>query len=280
MVNLDIYNKVTINCSKVTTQLYSTSFSWAIKLINKQYRDAIYCIYGFVRFADEIVDTFYNTDQRLLFEQFKKDTFDAIINKISINPILHSFQQTVNHYNIELKLIESFFYSMQMDLFKSNYNKDEYDNYIYGSAEVVGLMCLQVFYSKDSETFDFLKPYAQKLGQAFQKINFLRDIRHDYNIRKRIYFPEINIENFSVIEKQQIESDIDNDFKFAYTGMLKLKKEVKLAVYLAYLYFRCLLKNLKNLSPSIILNKRVRVNNFRKILLLIKAWFLVTFKII
>jgi 15-cis-phytoene synthase len=265
---MDLYTRNALKISKTTTRSYSTSFSLGVMMLEKQLRPAIYAIYGFVRFADEIVDTFHLQDQKTLLSKFKQDTWSAIENRFSTNPILHSFQWAVNEYNIEYKHIEAFIYSMELDLYKNSYNRHEYQVYIYGSAEVIGLMCLRVFYYKDDETYEKLKYPARKLGEAFQKVNFLRDMLSDYHERGRIYFPGIKFENFTPQVKAEIEKEIAFDFEESYQGIKLLRKDVRLGVYLAYKYYLNLLAKIKKAQPDNLLEKRFRINNGRKVLLL------------
>ncbi len=269
---MDLYYKTSLQCSKITTQLYSTSFSAGISMLNRDYRDGIFAIYGFVRFADEIVDTFYEYNRKHLLKKFREETYAAIEDQISTNPILYSFQWAVNTYSIRLELIDAFLESMEMDLHKTEYTKKEYEKYIYGSAEVVGLMCLHVFCQKCQNEYSKMEYPAKKLGQAFQKVNFLRDIKDDYVSRKRIYFPGINFKHFTVEEKQKIEEDIRENLKEAYKGIQKLPGEVRLGVYVAYIYFKKLFQKIEKLPPDTLLGKRIRVNNMAKVLLLINAY--------
>lgn len=270
----DLYSKTTFNCSRLITQYYSTSFTLGIKTLHKKFHMPIYGIYGFVRFADEIVDSFHGFSKATLFQKFKSDTYDAIYNKISLNPVLHSFQLVVNKYGIENELIEAFLKSMEMDLDYDTYNQTLYEEYIYGSAEVVGLMCLRVFCEGDQEKYKQLKAPAQKLGAAFQKVNFLRDIKSDFTERGRVYFPGVDFTSFKQSDKIRIEKNIHDDFKVALTGILQLPKGSRAGVYLAYIYYLCLFRKIKNLPPSKILNERVRIPDFQKILLLSKTLFL------
>jgi len=274
---MDLYLKTCLDCSKLITNKYSTSFSIGIKSLNKNYHKPIYAIYGFVRYADEIVDTFYDHDRTTLLDKFKIDTFEAINNKISSNPVLQSFQWVVNKYKINHELIHAFFKSMEMDLHKNSYNKTGYENYIYGSAEVVGLMCLRVFYKNDNDNYEKLQLPAKKLGQAFQKVNFLRDIKHDYHLRERIYFPDINFDNFNENDKLKIEKEIQNNFSDALPGILSLKKGARFGVYIAYCYYQALLKKIKKATPKKITNMRFRISNFKKLFILIKAFIKLLF---
>ncbi|MEJ6981179.1 phytoene/squalene synthase family protein [Pedobacter sp. P351] len=259
-------------CSKSVTQLYSTSFYSAIQLLSSDIRKPICSIYGMVRLADEIVDTFHAFDKQQLLENFKKDTFDSIKSGISLNPILQSFQQTVNRYNIENELIEAFFESMEKDLNKSVYtNQSEFMEYIYGSAEVVGLMCLYVFCDGNKVLFDSLKVYAKALGSAFQKINFLRDLQSDVEDLKRTYFPGFKSSTFNNNLKQSIEKDIETDFRLAHTGIKRLPLNSRFGVYVAYRYYLALFKKVKKTSSKTILKERVRIPNHMKMVIVLKA---------
>jgi 15-cis-phytoene synthase len=268
---ISLFYKASEICSATTTKLYSTSFSSAIKLLHASIRQPIYNIYGLVRFADEIVDTFHAHDKKVLLQEFKADTYKAIERGISLNPILQSFQQTVNQYNIDLNLVESFFKSMEFDLDKSQYNTEGYKEYIYGSAEVVGLMCLFVFCNGDDILYQKLKPSAQALGAAFQKVNFLRDIKADYEGLERTYFPEVDFKNFSQQNKQQIEDDIAQDFAAAYKGILELPQKARFGVYVAYKYYLTLFKKIKKTQPQKILESRIRIADTSKAIILAKA---------
>lgn len=268
---LRIFHEVSQACSKVTTERYSTSFSSAIRLLNAEIQTPIYNIYGFVRFADEIVDTFHDHDKDALLAQFKKETYDSIQRGISLNPILNSFQLTVNRYNIDHELIEAFFRSMEFDLDKTSYDRVGYEEYIYGSAEVVGLMCLYVFCEGDSEEYEKLKPFARSLGAAFQKVNFLRDVKADFQDLKRVYFPGVDFGHFTPDMKQQIEEDITKDFKHAYLGIIKLPLKARFGVYLAYKYYLSLFSKIKNVQPQRILEERIRIPNYAKVWVATKA---------
>ncbi len=243
-----------------------------VRTLSNSYRPAIYAIYGFVRFADEIVDTLHGQDKAALLGSFKKQTYDAIDKKISTNPILHAFQWAVNAYHIDKELIDAFLFSMEMDLHKKTFTLEEYQRYIYGSAEVVGLMCLRVFYADRDEEYKQLLPAAKKLGEAFQKVNFLRDLRADHNERGRVYFPEVDIDSFSSEDKNKIEEDIWQDFKGAFPGIKSLNKEARLGVYLAYRYYLELLRKIQQVSPEDIKKKRFRVSNTQKMILLVKCY--------
>lgn len=268
---MHLFHTLSRECSKLTTQKYSTSFSSAILLLHTSLRTPIYNIYGFVRFTDEIVDTFHEFDKQALLQDFKTQTYAALDAGISLNPILHSFQQTVNEYNIDRKLIDAFFTSMELDLNKSKYDLMGYQEYIYGSAEAVGLMCLYVFCNGDKEGFEKLKPAAQSLGAAFQKINFLRDIKADYEELNRTYFPGIDFRNFTPAMKQQIEEDIERDFADAYKGIMELPVKAKFGVYVAYKYYLSLFKKIKKAQPSLLLSNRVRIPNYSKALIFMRA---------
>ncbi len=268
---MHLFHDVSRQCSKLTTQKYSTSFSSAIKLLHSDLRTPIYNIYGFVRFADEIVDTFHQHDKSELLYEFKTETYNAIQRKISLNPILHSFQQTVNEYNMDNRLIESFFNSMESDLNRTKYDETSYKEYIYGSAEVVGLMCLYIFCEKDNYQFEILKQYAQSLGAAFQKVNFLRDVKADYQQLERTYFPEVDFGNFTKQMKAQIEEEISIDFANAYKGIKQLPVKARFGVYVAYKYYLSLFKKIKQTQPAHILQQRIRIPNHSKAFTLMRA---------
>jgi len=268
---MEIFHEVSSQCSRITTERYSTSFSSAIKLLNKDLRIPIYNIYGFVRFADEIVDTFHNYNKAELLQAFKIETYAAVERGISLNPILHSFQQVVNYYNIDHELIEAFFASMESDLSKFTYDDQGYRDYIYGSAEVVGLMCLCVFCDGNKTQYLELKPYAKALGAAFQKVNFLRDIKADSEGLKRVYFPGVDFSNFTLRDKRAIEQDIQNDFSMAYEGILKLPMKARFGVYVAYKYYLSLFKKIKKSQPDTLLEDRIRIPNFSKAMIVMRA---------
>ena len=259
-----LFDSVSIRTSRMTTKAYSTSFSLGILGLDKKYHDPIYAIYGFVRFADEIVDTFEEYPQKELLERFWKDTYLALDEKISLNPILNSFQQVVNAFNIDRDLIETFLKSMEMDLYKNDYDEEGYKAYILGSAEVVGLMCLKVFVDGDEKRYQELKKPAMQLGSAFQKINFLRDLHADYHALGRTYFPGVDLNEFNERVKAEIEADIDIDFKAGYEGIKQLPKGARFGVYIAYVYYYSLFKKICNTHADIILNERVRISNKRK----------------
>lgn len=270
---IELYNKVCFEVSKLVTHRYSTSFSLGILALNKKYRDPIYSIYGLVRVADEIVDTFHDVEKKELLDKLKFDTYKAVESKLSSNPILHSFQLTVNKYQIPQELIEAFFKSMEMDIYQGNYTREDYDKYVYGSAEVVGLMCLKIFVDGDEEKYQELFSQARALGSAFQKVNFLRDLGSDVNERNRIYLPEVfDMKEITEEQKQKLVRETEEEFKLALDGIKKLPAPVKTGVYSAYLYYIALLRKIKKTSIQVLLNKRVRVNNFHKLLLLLKAY--------
>ncbi|MGB0862685.1 MAG: phytoene/squalene synthase family protein [Saprospiraceae bacterium] len=263
-----LYDDTCVECSELITNRYSTSFSMGIRVFDKKNRSPIYAIYGFVRFADEIVDTFHEYSKAELLQRFKEDTYRAIEEGISLNPVLHSFQAVVNKYNIDLELIESFLRSMEMDLHFHTYEDSKYKEYIYGSAEVIGLMCLKVFVEGDVETYERLKSPARALGSAFQKINFLRDMGSDFGERGRVYFPGVDFERFDNNAKKAIEDDIKADFDYAYTGIIELPKGAKLGVYLAYIYYINLFQKIKKSSALKVKQERIRVKDSKKIYLL------------
>jgi phytoene/squalene synthetase len=264
----ELYDKVTLKCSKLTTYSYSTSFSLGIRCLEKELRDPIYSIYGFVRFADEIVDTFHDFNKSELLSRFRKETFLAISEKISLNPILNSFQFVVNKYSIDHELIDQFLKSMEMDLHLDSYDQKGIEEYILGSAEVVGLMCLKVFCRGNEVMYSQLKPSAMKLGSAFQKINFLRDLNADFNGMGRTYFPGIDLNNFTEETKTKIEEDIANDFHQGYLGIKKLPRSARFGVYVAYLYYIALFEKIKKTSSHVVMNDRIRIRNRRKLSIL------------
>ncbi|MBV6642803.1 MAG: phytoene/squalene synthase family protein [Cyclobacteriaceae bacterium] len=267
----DLYTRTNLECSRLITQNYSTSFTLGIKTLHKQLRLPIYAIYGFVRYADEIVDTFHDFDRQELLDRFKKDTYLALEEKISLNPVLHSFQLIVHEYDIDRKLIDAFLKSMEMDLTKETYTLSQYQEYIYGSAEVVGLMCLHVFCEGDKQLYEHLKEPAKRLGAAFQKVNFLRDIKSDFDERGRVYFPKVDFNAFTREDKKQIEEDIQLDFKVALEGIRKLPHSSRGGVYLAYVYYTKLFEKIQHTSPRKILQERIRVPDAIKLMLLTKT---------
>ncbi len=273
MNHVEQFNRVSAEMSGLMTRRYSTSFSMGIRLFEKSYREPISSIYGFVRLADEIVDTFHHVDKLYYLNQLKSETKLAIERGFSINTILHSFAQVVNDYKIEWHIIEAFLHSMEMDIESKVFSTEEYKKYIYGSAEVVGLFCLKVFLKNDSAKYDSLVSYAQKLGSAFQKINFLRDLRSDYEERGRVYFPDVEYNNFTESCKKKIEDDIESDFQDGLKGIQLLPSDVKKGVFLAYQYYFHLFKQIKCLSPEKLKSKRVSVSNNKKIWILIKECF-------
>ncbi len=269
------FDNLSQKCSELTTKSYSTSFSFGIKMLSKKFHAPIYSIYGFVRFADEIVDGFHGYNKSKILNQFEKNCFDSIEEGVSMNPILNSFQNVVNMYKIDHVLIHQFIHSMKMDLEVNKiYDQKEYEKYILGSAEVVGLMCLKVFVEGDENLYNKLYPYAKSLGSAFQKINFLRDIRADYKDLGRTYFPNIDLNNFTINQKKEIESDIKKDFDKGYLGIKMLPEGSKLGVYVAFLYYLNLFKKIKSLNYKVILEKRIRISNSKKIILMIQAFLL------
>ncbi|RZP01849.1 MAG: phytoene/squalene synthase family protein [Flavobacteriales bacterium] len=268
-----IFDKVSNDSSKIVIKRYSTSFYFSSSLLSKSIRQDIFNVYGFVRLADEIVDTFHEFPKKELLDDFEKELWRSIDNKISLNPILNSFQSTVNKYSIPKDLIISFLDSMRMDLHKKDYESiDEYKKYIYGSADVVGLMCLKVFVGGSSEMYNSLSPYAISLGSAFQKVNFLRDLKDDSNILNRVYFPNVDMNNFDESSKQEIITEIEDDFKNAIIGIVKLPKNSKFAVYIAYRYYYKLLKKLKRISSENIVKKRIRIDNFQKFIVIVRSY--------
>lgn len=268
---IQLFHTTSEDCSRSVTQNYSTSFSSAIRLLHKDLRQPIFNIYGFVRLADEIVDTFHDYDKPRLLQQFKTETFEAIERGISLNPILNSFQLTVNEYKIDHELINDFFASMEMDLSKKSYDSQGYKEYIYGSAEVVGLMCLYVFCEGEKSLFNNLEKSARSLGAAFQKVNFLRDLKDDFNGLARVYFPGCNFNNFTEKEKQQIEDDIQFDFEQSFEGIKNLPLKARFGVYVAYKYYFSLFKKIKKMKPTSVLEKRIRIPNYYKLMIIFRA---------
>lgn len=266
-----LFDDISQKSSKLVTNKYSTSFSLGILFLNQKIRNDIYGIYGFVRFADEIVDTFHDYDQEYLLGQFEYDLYNAIEHKISLNPILNSFQKVVHEYSIDKDLIHKFLESMAMDLNKVKYNKASYEDYILGSAEVVGLMCLKVFTNGDAKSYEHLKPYAMRLGAAFQKVNFLRDLKDDYEDLGRSYFPTVDLSNFSKLDKAKIEEEIAEDFRVALEGIKMLPKNSRQGVYLAYFYYQKLFKKIKRTPAHQVLQERIRIPNLRKLGLMLQS---------
>jgi len=268
-----IFDKVSEDSSKIVIKRYSTSFYFSSSLLSKSIRQDIFNIYGFVRLADEIVDTFHEFPKKELLNEFEEELWRSIENKISLNPILNSFQNTVNRYSIPKDLIRSFLDSMKMDLEKKEYNSvEEYKKYIYGSADVVGLMCLKVFVKGSDALYKDLSDYAISLGSAFQKVNFLRDLKDDSNILKRVYFPNVNMNDFNEESKKEIINEIELDFKNAIKGIARLPKNSRFAVYIAYRYYNKLLKKLKRTSSENIVKKRVRIHNFQKFTVIARSY--------
>ncbi|MCY7359275.1 MAG: phytoene/squalene synthase family protein [Rudanella sp.] len=267
-----LFNQTALECSKLITENYSTSFTLGIKTLDRKFHLPIYAIYGFVRFADEIVDTFHDFDKKTLLDRFRHDTYEAIEEGISLNPVLHSFQMVVRQYNIERELIDAFLKSMEMDLYLQDYDTKEYCEYIYGSAEVVGLMCLRVFCEGNCPDYDRLREPARKLGAAFQKVNFLRDVKSDYQERGRTYFPGVDFNDFSRDAKELIEDDIQRDFDEAYIGIMNLPRGARMGVYLAYTYYQTLFNKIKALPVAQIQTERVRVPDAKKIALLAQTY--------
>jgi phytoene/squalene synthetase len=267
-----LFDKYSQEASVAVTKKYSTSFYKGVSFLDKKIRNDIHAVYGFVRFADEIVDSFHGFEKETLLAEFKADTFKAIERKISLNPILNSFQQTVNLYQIDHELILSFFHSMEMDLNPLKYDNEKYDEYIFGSAEVVGLMCLKVFVFGKEDEYQKLKPFAKKLGSAFQKINFLRDLKDDMGDLGRLYFPGIGENGISTEDKLRIELEIENEFKEALIGIRMLPKSSRLGVYVSYVYYTKLLSKIKKKTIHDLMNERIRISNEKKMILLFKSY--------
>lgn len=271
----ELYDRTSYKCSKVITKNYSTSFSLAVNLLAPSIREAIHSIYGFVRIADEIVDSFHDFEKKILLDHFENEYYTAYNAGISLNPIINSFQRTVKKYHIEEELVAAFIKSMRWDLEKQEYNSvEEYEKYIYGSADVVGLMCLKVFVNGDKDKYDALKDSAMKLGSAFQKVNFLRDLKADVEILNRSYFPGVNLKSLDKNSKQQIVAEIEEDFRQAYSGIKKLPLEARLGVYTAYIYYKQLLNKLKQTPSEKIMDTRIRISNPLKISLLAKSFLI------
>ncbi len=269
---IQLFNQTALECSKLITERYSTSFTLGIRTLDNKFHFPIYAIYGFVRYADEIVDTFHQYDKKFLLDKFRYDTYEAINQKISLNPVLHAFQLVVNEYKIERELIDAFLHSMEMDLTPQDYTENLYEEYIYGSAEVVGLMCLRVFCEGDAAMFDHLKEGARRLGSAFQKVNFLRDLKSDFVERGRVYFPEVDFKLFSKEAKHQIEADIQADFDAANIAIQQLPRSARMGVHLAYVYYLTLFNKIKETPAARIQEERIRVPDFQKMTLLAKTY--------
>ncbi|MEO9534033.1 MAG: phytoene/squalene synthase family protein [Crocinitomicaceae bacterium] len=267
-----LYDDYAYRASKYVTKMYSTSFYTGVRFLDKKIRNDIHALYGFVRLADEIVDSFHGFNKDELLKEFKNETYKAIEQKISLNPVLHSFQETVNKYQIDHALIDQFLHSMEMDLNPVEYDQSNYEEYILGSAEVVGLMCLKVFVYGDNEKYLELKPYAMKLGSAFQKINFLRDLKADFEELGRLYFPNIGDEGITLQDKLEIEDEIQKEFDEAYIGIKKLPKSSRFGVYVSYVYYTKLLKKIKRKDASELMKERVRVSNKSKMALFAKSY--------
>jgi phytoene synthase len=267
-----LFDELSLQVSKATTKKYSTSFSLGILALHPSIRSAIYAVYGYVRLADEIVDSFHGYDKAQLLMRFREQTTQALDEGISLNPILHSFQDAVNEYRIDRSLIFQFLHSMEMDLKPVDYNTDLYKEYILGSAEVVGLMCLKVFVNGDDTAYEALKPFAMKLGSAFQKVNFLRDLKDDYRLLGRTYFPDIEMATFDNSIKNQIEKEIEEEFKVALAGIKKLPSSSKFGVYLAYKYYLSLFEKIKRSPAEKIMNQRVRIHNGKKLSLMMSSY--------
>jgi len=266
-----LFDDTSTKCSRLVTNEYSTSFSLGIRFLGKRNHDPVYSIYGFVRFADEIVDSFHGYDKKKLLDKFREETYQAISDRISLNPILNAFQKAVVDYNIPLLYIDTFFKSMEMDLDKKEYDQVNYEDYILGSAEVVGLMCLRVFVNGDEQSFEHLRPFAMSLGAAFQKVNFLRDAKEDFEVLGRVYFPGINLNSFDKHGKKDIEANIEKDFNNALVGIKQLPSDSRTGVYLAYYYYKSLFKKIKAVPPHRILNERIRIPNAQKFSLMFQC---------
>lgn len=272
-MKLTLYDTIALRCSRVVTTGYSTSFSLGIRTLAVRHRPAIYAIYGFVRLADEIVDTFFGHRQREMLDRFRLDTQEAISEGVSPNPVLHSFQWAVNTYNIDREFIDAFLYSMEMDLEQKNHDRQSYNQYIYGSAEAVGLMCLRVFCHDEPARFDMLREQARRLGSAFQKVNFLRDIKSDYQERGRVYFPGVDFNCFTRADKKLIEEDIAEDFRASLEGIRRLDRGSRRGVYLAYSYYMALFGRIRKTQPEAIAGRRFRISDGQKFLLLLRVTF-------
>lgn len=269
---LKLYDRVCAECSVLTTKAYSTSFSLGIRFLGEQLRQPIYSIYGYVRFADEIVDTFHHKDKSTLFERFKADTNLALEEGISLNPILHAFQQVFHQYSLDKNHVDLFLQSMEWDLKRADYDRVGFEQYIVGSAEVVGLMCLKVFVNGDQSEYERLRPFAERLGAAFQKINFLRDIKADFQEMGRSYFPNLDMTSFDEQTKSIIEDEIEADFKEAYKGIIELPRSSRLGVYIAYIYYLRLFQKIRSLPSEQIMEERIRIPNSRKATLFVGSY--------
>lgn len=275
-----LFDDASYRCGKVMTNTYSSSFSLAIRFLHSDYTQPIHAIYGFVRLADEIVDSFHDFPKKQLLTRLKEETHRAIAEGISLNPVLNAFQATVNHYGIEPELIDTFLRSMEMDLEAATYNQHRFEEYILGSAEVVGLMCLKVFCEGNDSLYTELKPSAMKLGSAFQKINFLRDMKTDYQTLGRSYFPGLDVTHFDDHTKKRIEADIKKDFDAGYVGVLQLPKKARFGVYLAYIYYNALFQKISSLHSTAILTNRISLSKQRKVALLFGSYVRHSFNLI
>lgn len=269
----ELYDRVSYDLSRELTKSYSTSFSLGIRFLGQELRDPIYAIYGFVRLADEIVDTFHDYDKEKLFSRFKESLDLALSDRISVNPILNSFQAVVHKYNIERELIDQFLYSMEMDLSQKDYDREDFDKYVLGSAEVVGLMCLHVFVNGNDKEYKKLKPMGMKLGAAYQKINFLRDLAADFDNMGRTYFPEVDLTNFTEDDKRIIEEEIESDFMEGLSGIKLLPPSSKLGVYLSFVYYYKLFQKIRHLPAKEVRKRRIRISDMRKYFLLMNTYF-------
>jgi len=276
----ELFDHISIASSAIVTKTYSTSFSLGIKCLHKKFHNAIYSVYGFVRLADEIVDSFHEFNKSELLDEFKISTYQAIGRKISLNPILNSFQHVISNYSIEKELVDCFFASMEMDLAQTAHSSNSYATYILGSAEVVGLMCLRVFTENNEQLYQQLKPGAMKLGAAFQKVNFLRDLKNDYEVLGRVYFPHVDLSVFSEKEKKAIEDDIEQDFAVALSAIRQLPRSSRFGVYVAYIYYKSLFNKIKAVSPVNILSARIRIPNTYKLGLLAGSYVKHSFRMI
>lgn len=276
----ELFDTVSLKTSKIITKSYSTSFSMGIRFLNHKFHNPIYAIYGFVRLGDEVVDTFHGYDRQKLFQEFLRDVDNAINDGISLNPILNSFQHVYHKYGINRELVDLFLNSMEMDLQKKKYDNKGYKDYILGSAEVVGLMCLKVFCEGNDELYIKLKPYAMSLGSAFQKINFLRDLNADFYNLGRTYFPNVDLNNFNKMVKRQIEDDIEKDFKHGLEGIRMLPSSARFGVYMAYIYFHGLFTKIRKTTPAKVMKKRIRISNPRKYLLFLNSYVRFKFNLI
>lgn len=268
----ELFDTVSLKTSKLTTKSYSTSFSLGIRFLHQRFHNPIYAIYGFVRLGDEIVDTFHDYDKHKLFKRFLEDVNNALTDRISLNPILNSFQHVYHKYGMDRELVDLFLESMEMDLQKKKYDNKGYKQYILGSAEVVGLMCLKVFCEGDNDLYKRLKPYAMSLGSAFQKINFLRDLNADFNHLGRTYFPNVDLDNFNALVKRQIEEDIEKDFQHGLEGIRLLPQGSRFGVYMAYIYFHGLFRKIRKTTPAKVMKKRIRISNPRKYFLFFNSY--------